>query len=514
MLRKIWAIGLIFVMALGLVACGTNEEVLPPGTPKDEIVYHIKDTPNVIDPAYSTLASEWSISVNIYDPLFKAHHQDYSQIEPWLVESYDVSEDYLEWRFELRQGVPFHNGEVLTAEDVVYSLERARTSAASAQYLSSVSAVEKTGDYSFVIRQEWPSSTLLETLASHQFGIVNKALMETHGTGSQEALVGTGAFRFVEWDSGGNVVLEATGDYWAGIEAPVQKVTFRPISNYSVAGIALKSGEVDVICDSVASNQLAFIEDDAYTTTTFYRDAVLGLALNSQSPVLSDVRVRRALNYGMDKDEMNILMAEGTGDVGVLSKVPLGAEGYGISATYAPVGYDYDHERALALMQEAGYEENDLTLTFITTSDTAGRSMGTSLQGMYSKIGIVVAIEPQDSAQFAENLSLGLYEGAITEWVFPTHQSQLMYYRHFHSQGAYNYEQVRLPRLDSIVDTALREPDAVPRNELYAELLHEVSDQAYSVPILHPQAVVITRGLVLYPDNTEMIAYLVDAEWP
>lgn len=226
-----------------------------------ELVVAIPDAPSYMDPHIQATFGTYRVTTQIFDRLVQLDNS--MQFTPKLAESWDV-EDETTTVFHLRQGVKFHNGEEMTAEDVKYSLERCMASeGVNTNYLI-IDTVEAVDDYTVKVTTKEPFNALLYRLTLDAAAIVSKTAAES-GDDFNANPVGAGPFKFVSWDIGGDVVLEAHEDYYGG--APeIKRLVFRPIPEAINRTIGLETGEIDMAYD-LDFNDLETVENNDNLTS-------------------------------------------------------------------------------------------------------------------------------------------------------------------------------------------------------------------------------------------------------
>jgi len=278
--------------------------------------------------------------------------------------------------FDLKQGVKFHNGEELTAEDVVFTFERILTQEIGAPrrvFVKEVESVEKIGDYTvrFNLKSAWP--VFLQMLVHNQ--IVPKNYLTQVGDAEfARKPVGCGPFRFVSSSAsppqaggteGGQIVLERFDDYYGGADAlpPVgapylDGVIFRLMPEISTRLAALLDGTVHIIQNLAPYIVPQLIGDPDITIKTTVGTRPKFIDLNVTIPPFDDVRVRQALNYAVDADAILTQMVAG---YGVILPGPLSPANLYADPALEP--YGYDPEKATALLAEAGHMPEEISFT-------------------------------------------------------------------------------------------------------------------------------------------------------
>ncbi|NLW78802.1 MAG: ABC transporter substrate-binding protein, partial [Ruminococcaceae bacterium] len=549
MKKKVFALAFALVMALGimLTACGGGtssstggggtstggdastsastggDDVSTPAggdtdgmVTKDNITVASQYIVAKIDPQYGAGQWEWSINRGVYDSLFRAPKMDYYACEPWLAESYEYSDDNLDMTLTLRQGVKFHDGSEMTSEDVVYSLERAMVSAYTSPALQAVDSVEATDDYTVVIHMKYTFPVMVEVLADYQFGaIVSKNAIETYGEGSQEAIVGTGPYKLKEWSADNNITLEYFEDYWAD-EPEIKTVTYRAIPDYSAAAIAMQSGEIDVLNYGLMADLKSMSETGDFTVNSFLRDHTFGLAINNQLEPFNNLEVRRAISHAIDRDAVNDIVMEGTGSTETLARTSPRGEGYYMALDEGRLTkYEYDVEKAKAMMEELGYgEDNRVPVNFVSPSSSAAQNFAAVMQEQLGKIYLDLDIEVMEASSYINRLAQGQFGLSYNDSGLMPYFSPVLYSFQYGTGNIYNRDNISIPEVDALLEQGLSELDKDARNEIYAEMLEIITDQAVTGVCVQTRAFIIsTKGLQVYPDPVMMPSAVYDMHW-
>src|SRR5438309_8975068 len=331
---------------------------------------------------------------HIYDRLLDRDAKTFKP-RPMLATEWKIVNDTT-WEFKLRRNVKFHNGEPFTAASVKatidYALDPASKSHfATAAYWGLVKEVQVVDDYTvrFVTKQPWPNLVDSASLTNSLI-MPAKALKELGPAKLAEKPIGTGPFRFVEWRRDERLVLERNPDYWQGA-ADVSRVTFRFIPEFSARMAALLSGEIDIMKD-VPPHAVEAIERSGRAklrATVSSRINYLAL-VNLKPGPMQDVRVRPAMNYAVNVDELikQVLKGRASRMCGPLAPA---------NVVYAPVEcYKYDPARAQALFREAGIEPTTLQLKLDTPSGRypldkdVSQAIAAQLQRLGIKTNVVV----------------------------------------------------------------------------------------------------------------------------
>ena len=266
--KKLLSVSLIFVIALAMFAgCGNNDAANgttdnnggttdePSGTVRDSIVIATANEPPTMAPHQHSAVAGGYMNILTHDTLLK-NNVETLEPEPNLIESWENLSDK-EWKFTLRSGVKFHNGETMTAEDVKASMEYAREySSYTSTYSSFWESIEVVDDLNFIVTTKEVYAKTLYDMASHY--VLPKSLIES-GEDINENPIGTGPYKFVKWTLGDKIEFEAFEDYWQGAPA-IKHMTWRIIPEGSSRTIALEAGEVDFVVE-VDNNDLSRLEE-------------------------------------------------------------------------------------------------------------------------------------------------------------------------------------------------------------------------------------------------------------
>ena len=314
-----------------------------------------------LDPAAYRDRSTETVIRNVFDGLVTRTWD--GKVVPEIAESYAIISD-TEYVFRIRKGIRFHDGSELTADDVVYSLNRVvvegameggRTSPRKG-LLGTAECAEKIDPYTVRLRLAAPFPVLMQALVHVQ--IVPMAYVERLGEQAfARKPVGCGPFRLVEGRLDDRVVLESFDDYWGGSPAippigppKLKRVVFRMMPDPTVRVAALKSGEVHIIQAVPAHMVSALARDSRIQVKTVEGTRVYCAEMNCAKPPFDDVRVRQAMNYAVD---WNAIIASIYDNKATRLATAFLPSGFGHDDSISP--YPYDPEKAKALLAQAGY---------------------------------------------------------------------------------------------------------------------------------------------------------------
>ncbi len=326
-------------------------------------------------------------------------------IVPWLIKSWEYADSGKTLILTIRDNVKMHDGNVMTAEDVRYSIQRFRKYSVGKAALDPVSEVKTLDDKRLSLTCKAPFAPLLSTLTYTTITIYSKAAVEKWGDDNFGLHVsGPGPYKMTEFKAGDRMVLEAFDDYWAGKPA-IKTVTFRMIPEMSARILGLESGDLDLI-DAIApqdadrlgkNTKLQIINPPSAGLTRLY--------FNTQKGPLTNKLVRQALNYAVDKESIvkNIFLGKAT--VGH-SWVPEGVFGY--TGEYDV--YKYDPAKAKALLQQAGVSNLKFTLMHSPGRYLLSTEVAEAIKAQLAQVGVTMDIQNMEWGAFSAATKLVLAE--------------------------------------------------------------------------------------------------------
>ncbi len=355
-----------------------------------ELVVAISGNPDTLDPHATSGTLTFQTIRSIYDTLIEVN--DDGEFEPSLARSWSVDGDGLVWEFELREDVTFHHGEPLRASDVVATLQRVMDPDAAypkADEFGPVDDVVAADDYVVEFRMDEPHAPLLAALASGWGAVLPRDLIaEGHDFGDEP--VGTGPFRFEEWVRDSRISLRRYEEYRLEDAPRLEALTFRIIEEPSVQLEGLFAGSLDAI-DMVLPHDLDRVRENPETKLDETLSSLaMVLAINTSREPFGDVRVRRALDHAIDKQEV-LDLAYGGGHTGVTF--------HNVGDRYhpdIPEPYPYDPEEAQRLLEEAGVDlQRTITIT-VPQNYEAHVQAAQLYQAMLEEVGLSVDIRLVD----------------------------------------------------------------------------------------------------------------------
>lgn len=449
-----------------------------------------QDLDQSLDPHTSTSAGKREIFFNIFEGLVKADPD--GNFVPALAESFEISDDATTFTFHIRKGVKFHNGADLTAEDVIYTLDKCRGTETGVPLLSAyaeIDTVTAIDDDTVEIKLKAPN---IEYLA-----YLNTAIIP-HDYADQETFpIGTGPYKFKSRSVQENIVLEKFADYW-GTPGYLDEVTFRIIENTDALVMALRSGSVDLSVHRVASDVQEI--GDEYELLESPTNLVQALYLNNAAEPLNDLKVRQALNYAVNVEDVMLITNDGLG-------TPIGSSIYPSFGKYfmpeLADAYPYNPEKAKELLTEAGYPDG-FSLTITAPSNYAVHvNAAQVIAEQLKNVGIDAKINLVEWATWLSDVYQGRnFEATVVGFdaSFLTARALLERWISDNSKNMINFND---PEYDRVLKEAFAATNEEEQTALYKQAEKILSDDAANVYLMDPNDLTVISkkldGYIFYP---------------
>lgn len=415
---------------------------------------------------------------------------------PELAETWEIADD-TQYVFHLRKGVRFHNGREMTADDVVFSLERAKRHISSKAALENVRSVEALDEYTVKITTESPYSTLMRNLTTSYTSILCKSAVENDELAE---IVGTGPMIFTQYKPNYQTVLTRNNEY-RDDKASVTTLTRRVIPDDSARTIALENGEIDYVSNLQSVDIERVKENPSLKTFETVSSNIAYLGFNTSKAPFNDIRVRQALHLATDKQKIIDSVYEGYGTA-CKSVFPTTLEGYNDELDL----YPFDIERARKTLTASGYPDG-FDMEIVLSSDDRSR-MAQLLQDDYKKIGVNITINQMEFSSFLQYLEGDKHDAFIMSWSEGSNHD-LTVTTNFHSKGGnrMHYSNVTV---DQIIERARETLDWEMREPLYKELQKLVMHDSVWIPILQHTYVSAMNKDLRFAENVENPRHYID----
>ena len=495
MKKKFLALVLLMTL-LGTVLSGCGDgsaaETQKSRADTNELVVGIaQDLDDSLDPHKTVKAGTREVMFNVFEGLMKPTPD--GDLTPAIAERYEVSEDRMTYTFHLREGVQFHNGETVTAEDVVYSIQRCaaatETGIVQVEAFSVIQSIETPDDKTVAITISEPSNEFISYMTT--------AVLPAGYDKQDTDPVGTGPFKFVSRTAQDSVVLEKFNEYW-GTPAQLDKVTLKIMENTDSLMMSLQSGAID-LCAHLTSTQVAQLEKD-FNVAEGTMNLVQAMYLNNAVAPFDDVRVRQALCYAVDKQEIIDLAFDGYGS-------PIGSSMYPAFGKYFDDSltnyYTKDVEKAKALLAEAGYPDGfDMTIT-VPSNYKPHMDTAEVLVQQLAQIGVNATIEPIEWESWVSDVYAGRQFQSTVVGVDASTMTARALLERFTSDYGKNFINYNNAEYDALFQQTLTAYDDAEQTAIYKQMLANLTENAANVYIQDLADLVAVRkgveGVTFYP---------------
>jgi peptide/nickel transport system substrate-binding protein len=485
--KSVISVFVLTVLLLSLSACAqtpvtTDQPIEPMAPSSSEQTEQISREPTTItiatpidplslDPAFDTNIKSISVMTQVYDMLVWRDSE--GELIPALAESWEFLEPTV-LEMKLRQGVKFHNGDEFKADDVVFTFERLMDEAnpvpLSTYVKGSVETIEKIDDYTIRITTPNPRALIIAELS--RIMIVPKDAVEQAQDEFGLKPVGTGPYKFVRWDKNEKIVYEAFDDHWRG-RPRVDNIIFTIMPEDFARFAALKTGEVDII-----SNLPPERIDEVNSTPNIHAATVhsarnIFIGMNTWEPPFNEVKIRQAVNYAVDISLIVETIFDG-------HAYPNGSACNKTLTGYDPnfVGYEYDPEKAKALLTEAGYP-NGFEVNFWGTNGryVKDKEVQEAVGAMLAEVGIRVKHNMPEWAEYWGKYAPGELDGLMFLGTGnPLIDCDMTMTYRFYSKTAGQY--FNSPELDALIELEQSEVDPEVRRQIFVEIQEYLKENA------------------------------------
>lgn len=466
--QRICSLMLVLTMlAVALCGCGGDKT----GDSSSQITIGIpQDLEDSLDPHKAVAAGTKEILFNIFEGLMKADSD--GNLNPAVAESYTISEDGLTYTFTLRDGVKFHNGETVTADDVLYCIQRNADDGTGNALITAFLNIE---DYyadgnDIIIKLKAADPDFLQYMTM--------AIIPKDNEDPDTNPIGTGPYKYVSRSAQENVVLEAFDDYW-GEKAYIKNVTLKICSNADTIATELLGGSIDMYC-RITSAQVAQLQGSDMNVLEGTMNLVQAMYLNNAVAPFDDVRVRQALCYAVDPQEIIDLAFDGNGTEIGSSMFPAFGKYY-IDETKDTYTVDYD--KAKELLAEAGYPDGFSFTIKVPSNYQPHIDTAQVIVEQLKNIGVTATIELIEWDSWLSDVYANRdYEATVVGVDASTMTARALLER-FSSTASNNFVNFSDPDYDDNLQKALASTDDAEQTEYYKNCEWILTNDAANVYI-------------------------------
>jgi peptide/nickel transport system substrate-binding protein len=511
-----FAIGVATVLVcLNLGGCRGRVE--QPGS----VVMILESSPNNLDLRVGTDAQSERVGGQIFDAMVKK--DEHYELQPWLAVSWEQP-DALTWVFHLRDGVRFHDGRPLEAEDVAYTIESLIDGSlvtAKGGSFAAVDRAEAKDRLTLEVRMKRPDAGLLFNMSDGLFGVVPR------GSGKDFGLhpVGSGPFKFVSAVQDKEVILERNHDYWVGMPAVgagarrIERIRFEVVPDTITSALELEKGSADLASNVVTLDMVHTLETRPnLKVESGPGSPVVYVTFNVTDPLLRDKRVRQAVACAIDRQTIVDAIWQRQARL-ANTLLPVGHWAAATSDEIAQ--YPYDVARAERLLDAAGFPAGKdglrMRLTMKTSTDETTRLMAAVLQQQLRAAGIALEIRSAEFGTFYADVTKGAFQIYALRWIGSNEDPDI--FRYAYGSGSFppkggNRGRYSNPRLDGLLAEASASQDRTVRKNDYVEAQQALADGLPGIPLWYPNnEVVHARRIVnVRPRPSGNFDFLQEAE--
>ena len=434
------------------------------------IVVGLGNEPGSLDPQAVDQFAMFTINGNVFDKLVT--RDSGGQLIPGVATDLGTPIDDTTWQYTVQEGITFHNGEPLNADAVVHSVLRIIDPdfpTPLKDNLGTLVGAEKVDEYTVNILTSGPDP-LIPTRMTLLYLVPPEA---SQSADFGENPVGSGPYRFVSWELGVAVELEADPDYRGGAPA-VSEARFTFIEEYGTRLAGVLNDEIDLMVDLLPEDGSRV--DQSWTTPTGLKQFIVSLNARAGSPI-EDVRIRQALNYAVDKEAIADGLFSGIAEV--LDGQMLNSNWFGYNADLDP--YPYDPDRARALLAEAGATDLEIQLVSLVGNSLLDRETTEAVAAYWADVGVNADIFIPEFSEYIDRL---IDRESRPDAIFVPHDNLLFdgdrtLSAYYHSQGCCG--SMDPSEADDWIDAGRTELDQAARLQMYNDVGQAGHDQAWYV---------------------------------
>ncbi len=489
----------LFALGVLAMACAPAEDEVEPDDPEEpteeelkvggEIIVANNADVDTLDPGQYTDLYSGRVLSQIFDTLILMDFD--GDFQPGLAEDWDIDEGGAVWTFYLREGVKFHDGTEMTAEDVKFSFNRLKDEDYGSPRRGDFVVIEEMNiidDYTIEVILKEPNMVFMTDLGVGY--IVPKHYVEEVGDSEfAEKPIGTGPFAFVEHRVDDYTELEAFVEHWAG-RPYLDRLTFRPIPEVSTRIVELETDGIQVMAE-VPGEELERLADEPGIKV----DTVTGtnwrvLAMNTDREPFNDPNVRKAIAHAIDKERIIETVYPGTS---IPAEGPIPPTSWAHDPEFE--GRSYDLERAKDYLAESDYPDGFEATLMISEGEEIYRE-APLIQSMLAELDVKIDIQSLEWGTFLERLTTQDFDMLRVGWTTNVEPDSLLYNTFHSSSDQFNMFGYENPRVDELLDKGRVEPDIDRRTEIYREAQQLIVEDAPGVFIYHDERVLAYRDYV------------------
>ncbi len=425
-----------------------------------------------------------------------------TELVPQLAQSWSVSPDGRVYTFILREGLRYSDGRPLLADDFKYAFERVLThestpfkgflgkvvgaAAVTNGKAGQLTGVRSTGDRQLEIELTEPDSTFPMIMAMSFSTPLSREHVEAHGGDIRANPLGTGAFKLASWNEGSKITLARNPHYWNPGLPYLDRVVMYTGVPRKTAFLKFEAGEIDTVSRLSSADYLWLSERESWKPYTDLIPimATFGVRMNCQQPPFDNVKVRQALSYAINKQNIRKIH----NGLAVIASGMLPPTMYGHNPRLEP--YPYNPDRARQLLAEAGYPDG-FSVDYMTFQDGPNETIAQSMQSDLRKVGVEMNIQLVSWNTLYTSItkidgSPFSYMGWLIDYPDPSNMTDVQFHsRNIAAKDSTNTSFYKNPRLDALLDSARKEGDSDKRRGMYEEIDELLHHEAPWIWLFH-----------------------------
>lgn len=450
-----------------------------------------------LDPLKLASFNDRNAGLLLYETLLDIDQK--GNIVPGIAERIEASEDVMSFKLTLRKDVKFSDGTAYDADAVVKNFKRImepKNRCRCLSDLSTIASVEATGPLEVTIKMKSPSAHFPGALADLAGMVVSPTAVEKYGVDFGNHGIGAGPFMLKEWQRGAQIVFERNPHYWRKGRPYLDEVVLRPMPDEQTRYASLKAGNLDIVTNAAARDRIDATQGKKFHLHDPGSLATNFIQINQGAPDVSDLRVRQALAYAIDRVGLNKAINRG------LYKIANTPFGTGLFPHEQVDGYPtYDPAKAKKLVEEYG---KPIRIKLSVNAAPISSLTGQALQQMWKKVGIETEIIPLEQVQLVRTAAARDYQVMLYRWAGGPDPDKNVH-QFFHSKGTMNRVNFNNPEMDKLLDAGRSTTDKAERMKIYRQINNLLAKQLPYLFLSYFDNVAIAnpavKGLVPVPDG-------------
>jgi len=472
---------------------------------RNTLVIGLESSPTNLDPRYATDANSYRLNQILFNALFKV--DSLSNPVPDIVKRWENPSETT-YIFQLKEGILFHDGSILTAEDVKYTFDTIIDLSSRSPHrgaFEKVKSIELLGKYTIRYSLKEPFAPFIMNLTA--IGIVPKHTAHKSGSSFSRQPVGTGPFKLIDFIPDEKAVLESNVDYFEG-RPRLAGIVFKIVPDSTVRLLELSQGNIHLLQNDIPPDLFPFLEKRGNLKIIRKEGTTFSyVGFNLEDPILKNKKVREAIAHAIDREAIIRYILKGLASLagGILSPYNWAYEG-------DVKLFKYDRTRAIKLLDESGFKDPDgdgpgmrFELTFKTSTDQLRKRIAEIIQQQLREVGIGINIRSYEWGTFYSDIKAGNFQLYTLSWVGITDPDVLFYIFHSSSippKGANRGRYIN-QRIDRLIEEGRTTLDIHRRKKIYSEIQKILAKDLPYVSLWHTTNVAVmdrsVNGFVVYP---------------